>query len=898
MKGKTSLFKKWLEKSKRNKLVTFSTVFLISTLIIAGSLGGYFATRSDEATSSNLQTIAPDDFITKKHLDDELAKKLNLADLNNQIKDAHSSLKTDAAFQQHLADALTTKFADYLQKSAFNTELKTAVQSLKTDSTFQTNLAEALTAEFTKYYSKTNIDSNFYTKTAVNTLLNSYLQKTNLTAETKAVITQLKTDSQFQTDIAEALRSTFDNYYTKPEVDSKLAPKADKTYTDTELAKKADKSSVYTKTDLDTKFQEARTVIKKNISNFTLFSDISAIKINTKVYFNFAGTFTPTELETKLFIGTLIVKHAGDEVYLGELFDYSGTKADGFYKLTVRDTFVNGTSQDKVNFIATKMPIVEFQNYYSKTDVDSKLTPKADKTYTDFALALKTDQTYTNTELAKKADKTDLFEPAAVALELKSSLTPRLATKTEVNAKASKTYTDTELAKKADQTYTDTELAKKADKTTSYTKTEVDAKLTPKADKTYTDTELNKKIEYIEVNLDTPIINGKTIGDWTSNELSGLDGLFSTGKVYKIIHNSKTFLVRAANEIKTASEIENTFYGMQLDDSTNKYGIVTIAIAIKNSTSTFKVQSINFEQLKILLNQADFYYDPINKNYLENSLIFKNIDAAQQNVLSRKERSYTTHAALLATQGIQYRLLGPTLAVNGDSKMEIVGAHNVWYKNTIKPKWYTNKFEPNAYYGWDQEAEIGYGESNTLPNAETKKFYKGDIIHFKIHGHTNILGKWAGIKFVLKDKNNTEFATTDAIFSNDYGSRNEIHKFTSQSKTNSSHLMVNLFASKYFEFSGKISFENARIYISAVGWIHQLGHDMNTISTDMALAYPGGFADDGITLAAIEIGEVGTMSTLEITGTAVEWSAGSRIFLRDDISNRQLKIVKKTLINN
>ncbi len=311
MKGKTSLFKKWLEKSKRNKLVTFSTVFLISTLIIAGSLGGYFATRSDEATSSNLQTIAPDDFITKKHLDDELAKKLNLADLNNQIKDAHSSLKTDAAFQQHLADALTTKFADYLQKSAFNTELKTAVQSLKTDSTFQTNLAEALTAEFTKYYSKTNIDSNFYTKTAVNTLLNSYLQKTNLTAETKAVITQLKTDSQFQTDIAEALRSTFDNYYTKPEV-------------------------------------------------------------------------------------------------------------------------------------------------------DSKLTAKADKTYTDLALALKTDQTYTDTELAKKADKTDLFEPAAVALELKSSLTPRLATKTEVNAKASKTYTDTELAKKADKTYTDTELAKKA----------------------------------------------------------------------------------------------------------------------------------------------------------------------------------------------------------------------------------------------------------------------------------------------------------------------------------------------------------------------------------------------------------------------------------------------------
>ena len=97
---------------------------------------------------------------------------------------------------------------------------------------------------------------------------------------------------------------------------------------------------------------------------------------------------------------------------------------------------------------------------YTKTESDSKLDVKADKT----ELATKADKT----ELATKADKTELAAKAD-----KTELAAK-ADKTELAAKADKT----ELAAKADKT----ELATKADKNSVYSKSETDEKFALKAD--------------------------------------------------------------------------------------------------------------------------------------------------------------------------------------------------------------------------------------------------------------------------------------------------------------------------------------------------------------------------------------------------------------------------------
>ena len=106
---------------------------------------------------------------------------------------------------------------------------------------------------------------------------------------------------------------------------------------------------------------------------------------------------------------------------------------------------------------------------YTKTESDSKLDVKADKT----ELATKADKT----ELATKADKTELAAKAdktELAAKADKTELAAKADKTELAAKADKT----ELAAKADKT----ELATKADKNSVYSKSETDEKFALKAD--------------------------------------------------------------------------------------------------------------------------------------------------------------------------------------------------------------------------------------------------------------------------------------------------------------------------------------------------------------------------------------------------------------------------------
>ena len=140
-----------------------------------------------------------------------------------------------------------------------------------------------------------------------------------------------------------------------------------------------------------------------------------------------------------------------------------------------RDVLADGiASQSVIEDLDALVQEAVGDNYYTKTEVDSALDLKADKstTYTktqvDSALALKADasnvytKSQTDSALALKANSADVYTKSE--------------TDTALNAKAnaSDVYTKSEV---------DADLALKADKSNTYTKTEVDNALALKLDK-------------------------------------------------------------------------------------------------------------------------------------------------------------------------------------------------------------------------------------------------------------------------------------------------------------------------------------------------------------------------------------------------------------------------------
>ena len=164
----------------------------------------------------------------------------------------------------------------------------------------------------------------------------TYVKTANTTA---ANLTALDTQVKANAD-ALAGKADSTTVYSKSDMDTKLNAKADagnvytKAETDTKLNAKANTADVYTKTETDSTFAKKSDVYTK--------SDVDT-KLNTKA--DKDSVYTKTETDTKL-----------------------NTKADkdSVYTKTETDTKLNAKA--------------DASNVYSKSDVDTKLDTKADKT--------------------------------------------------------------------------------------------------------------------------------------------------------------------------------------------------------------------------------------------------------------------------------------------------------------------------------------------------------------------------------------------------------------------------------------------------------------------------------------------------------------------------------------
>lgn len=150
---------------------------------------------------------------------------------------------------------------------------------------------------------------------------------------------------------------------------------------------------------------------------------------------------------------------------------------------------VNGVKPDSKGNVAIDVSGQIASHAYSKTDVDTKLSSKADasnvysKTDVDSKLNGKANTSDVNNELKAKANAKDVYTKTEVD--------------TKVNAKANSTDVTKQLASKANsadvytQKQVDDKLATKADKTTTYTKTEVDTKVNAKANTSDVNTQIS-----------------------------------------------------------------------------------------------------------------------------------------------------------------------------------------------------------------------------------------------------------------------------------------------------------------------------------------------------------------------------------------------------------------------
>jgi len=193
---------------------------------------------------------------------------------------------------------------------------------------------------------------------------------------------------------------------------------------------------------------------------------------------------------------------------------------------------------NEVQTINEALPLkADKSDTYTKQEVDTALSVKANADDVTAALNLKADKsdTYTkeevNTALADKADKSDTYTKTEVD--------------TALSAKANTTDVDTALTFKADKadTYTktavDNALALKADQATTYTKTEVDSALSTKANSAdvYNKTEVYTKdqVDGIINNMPAPMIFKGTLG--TGGTITTLPTASSDneGYTYKVI---------------------------------------------------------------------------------------------------------------------------------------------------------------------------------------------------------------------------------------------------------------------------------------------------------------------------------------------------------------------------
>jgi hypothetical protein len=265
----------------------------------------------------------------------------------------------------------------------------------------------------------------------------------------------------------------------------------------------------------------------------------NAAQIASKEYVDTGLATKPDKTEFNTFVtdlGNNLGKLAGnDTVATVDIDDAAVTKP----KLSVDVQ----TTLDKAD---TALQSADLTDYAKTTDVNTALGTKADQatTYT---------KTEVDTALTTKANTADV--------------------NTALSTKADTTYVDTGLATKANTTDVNTALAAKADQATTYTKTEVDTALTGKADtsttytKTEVDTALTGKANTTDLAAKEDVAN-------KSNDINADTGSTTKYPTVSAVEN-RIYEVEDAIDV-TFEKLENKSTDISADTgSTKKYPTVS-----------------------------------------------------------------------------------------------------------------------------------------------------------------------------------------------------------------------------------------------------------------------------------------------------------------------------------
>lgn len=546
---------------------------------------------TDSTSSDNFIEITKDDIINDNQifLDNSKLDLLNEGLLKYNIKLRFNHTSIDEPFD--IAKTIETEY--FIKNDNFNDSCTGGTVS-NTYSKSEIDLKLSLKPNESDVFNKTEINSMLSLKANKNELPDisnlATKDELKLKANKADVYSKIEIDDKFD-DI------DFSNYYTKNEVNIKiddviagtidLSQYYKKTETDNKLSSKVDKVAGKQLSSND--FSNAEKAKLQSLSNYddTEIKQSIALKANKNELPNIAALATKDELKLKADAKNV----------------YSKVEVDA----KIDDVIAGGE--------------VDLSSYYKKNEVDSKLSLKADSkdVYTK-------SQTYSKTEINNiidnietgtggTVDLTNYYKKNEVnnmlATKADNSTISTLATKTELSLKAnsSDVYTKREVDELIDSIETGTGGTTPVD---TYSKSEIDLKLSLKADSanTYSRSELYTRRQIDSKLSDKTDVSRTTTLELELNKKANSSDVYTKAEVDNLIDNIESGGTGGTGT--TSSEV----YILKHDETQATEEHAALYTTLYNSFWYNKTITVLFN----VLNGSDEFIVNVNNVYKDNAI--------------------------------------------------------------------------------------------------------------------------------------------------------------------------------------------------------------------------------------------------------------------------------------